>query len=100
MGNRLFVGNLSFHTTKESVEALFAEHGEVREVYVPTDRDTGQPRGFAFVTMGSAQAASAAMANLDGAELDGRSLRVNEAEERSGRNGGGGGRGRGRDRRY
>src|SRR5690606_34666026 len=82
--------NLSFHTHKESVEAAFAEFGEVREVHLPTDRDSGQPRGFAFVTMGSESEAADAIAGMDGQELDGRALRVNEAQERTG---GGGGRG-------
>jgi cold-inducible RNA-binding protein len=97
MGNRLYVGNLSFHTQKDAVEAAFAEFGEVREVHLPTDRDSGQPRGFAFVTMGSDSAAADAIAGLDGQELDGRALRVNEAQERSsgGRGGFGGGGGRG-----
>jgi cold-inducible RNA-binding protein len=99
MGNRLYVGNLSFHTQKDSVEAAFSEFGEVREVHLPTDRDSGQPRGFAFVTMGSDAAAADAIAGMDGQELDGRALRVNEAQERSsgggGRGGFGGGGGRG-----
>src|SRR3954447_15331796 len=100
MGNRLYVGNLSFSTTRESLESAFAAAGEVREVSMPTDRETGQPRGFAFVTMGSAQAANSAIAQLNGAMLDGRSLKVNEAQERQPRDGGfgggGGGGGRGR----
>jgi len=91
MGNRLYVGNLSFHTTPEAVQAAFAAIGEVREVSMPTDRETGQPRGFAFVTMGTAQAAADAIARLDGSMLDGRPLRVNEAQERAPRAGGGGG---------
>ncbi len=91
MGNRLYVGNLSFHTSPEAVQAAFAAIGEVREVSMPTDRETGQPRGFAFVTMGSAQAAADAISRLDGTVLDGRPLRVNEAQERPNRGGGGGG---------
>jgi len=91
MGNRLYVGNLSFHTSPEAVQAAFAAIGEVREVSMPTDRETGQPRGFAFVTMGSAQAAADAISRLDGTVLDGRPLRVNEAQERAPRGGGGGG---------
>ncbi len=97
MGNRLYVGNLSFSTSRESIEAMFAAAGEVREVALPTDRETGQPRGFAFVTMGTAQEANSAIAQLNGAMLDGRSLRVNEAQERpAGNRGGFGGGGRGR----
>ncbi len=91
MGNRLYVGNLSFSTTQQAVEAAFAAVGEVREVAMPTDRETGQPRGFAFVTMGSAQAASTAISQLNGMMLDGRSIKVNEAQERPPRGGGGGG---------
>ena len=91
MGNRLYVGNLSFHTTPEAVQAAFAAIGEVREVSMPTDRETGQPRGFAFVTMGTPQAAADAISRLDGTMLDGRPLRVNEALERAPRGGGGGG---------
>jgi RNA recognition motif-containing protein len=94
MGNRLYVGNLSYGTSRESLEAAFASAGEVREVAMPTDRETGQPRGFAFVTMGSAHDANSAISQLNGSMLDGRSLRVNEAQERpAGGGGGGGGRG-------
>ncbi len=95
MGNRLYVGNLSFNTSSETLRAAFAEFGEIQDVHVATDRETGQPRGFAFITMGSAQAANAAIAKMNGAMLDGRPLRVNEAEERPRGGGGGGG---GRDR--
>ncbi|WP_437908288.1 RNA-binding protein [Sorangium sp. So ce327] len=98
MGNRLYVGNLSFNTTRETLEAAFAAAGEVREIAMPTDRETGQPRGFAFVTMGSAQAANSAISQLNGAMLDGRALKVNEAQERPARGFGGGGGGGGRDR--
>ena len=95
MGNRLYVGNLSFSTTQTALESAFAAVGEVREVAMPTDRETGQFRGFAFITMGSAQGANAAIAQLNGAMLDGRSLKVNEAQERPSGGGGGGGGGRG-----
>ena len=91
MGNRLYVGNLSYNTTQAALEAAFAAAGEVREVALPTDRETGQPRGFAFVTMGTAQAANAAISQLNGMMLDGRSIKVNEAQERPPRGGGGGG---------
>jgi RNA recognition motif-containing protein len=91
MGNRLYVGNLSFHTTADALRESFAEFGEVTDVHVVTDRESGQSRGFAFVTMGTTQAASAAIAKMNGAQLEGRALRVNEAEERSQRGGGGGG---------
>jgi RNA recognition motif-containing protein len=98
MGNRLYVGNLSFSTSRESIESLFATAGQVHEVAMPTDRETGQPRGFAFVTMGTAQEANSAISQLNGAMLDGRALRVNEAQERSGGGGGRGGYGGGRGR--
>jgi RNA recognition motif-containing protein len=91
MGNRLYVGNLSYSTTQATLEAAFAAAGEVREVAMPTDRETGQPRGFAFVTMGSAQAATNAISQMNGMMLDGRPLKVNEAQERPARGGGGGG---------
>ena len=88
---KLYVGNLSFDTSESELKAAFAAHGEVEEVAVITDRDTGQPRGFAFVTMGDDNAARAAMDALDGKDLDGRALKVNEAKAKTG--GGGGGRG-------
>lgn len=91
MGNRLYVGNLSFNTTQETLQSEFSAVGEVREVGMPMDRETGRPRGFAFVTMGSDQAASAAIAQLNGKSIDGRAIKVNEAEERPQRGGGGGG---------
>ncbi len=94
MGNRLYVGNLSYNTSRESLEAAFASAGDVREIAMPTDRETGQLRGFAFVTMGSAQDANSAIAQLNGMMLDGRALKVNEAQERPARGGFGGGRGR------
>lgn len=97
MKNRLYVGNLSFDSDTESVREAFAAIGEVSDVQVVTDRETGRSRGFAFVTMGTSQLASEAISRLDGANLAGRALRVNEAEERS-RGGGGGGGGRRDDR--
>lgn len=90
MGNRLYVGNLSFQTNAETIRSAFQAMGEVTDVHVVTDRETGQPRGFAFVTMGSAQEAAKAISEMNGAMLDGRMLRVNEAEERQSRGGGGG----------
>lgn len=91
MGNRLYVGNLSFSSTAESIRAAFEEAGEVKDVHVIKDRETGQSRGFGFVTMGTAEAAQKAIATLNGAMVDGRPLRVNEAEDRPPRTGGGGG---------
>ena len=91
MSQRLYVGNLSFHTTADVVRTLFAEVGEVTDVHVVTDRETGRSRGFAFVTMGTPDAAAKAIERFHGMALEGRSLRVNEAEERPARGGGGGG---------
>jgi RNA recognition motif-containing protein len=95
MGNRLYVGNLSFSTTAESLREAFSQFGEVTDVHVIMDRETGRSRGFGFVTMDSSQVATNAMAQMNGAMLDGRALRVNEAEERQPRGGGGGGGGSG-----
>ncbi len=96
MGTRLYVGNLSFSATKDSLRAAFAATGgDVTDVHIVTDRESGQSRGFGFVTMGSEQQAQQAIAQMNGALLDGRPLRVNEAEERPQRGGGGGGGGYG-----
>ena len=96
MGTRLYVGNLSFQTTQDGLRSAFEQGGQkVVEVKIVTDRDTGQPRGFAFVEMASPADAQAVMSAWDGQQLDGRSLKVNEAQERSGGGGGGGGRGGG-----
>ena len=92
---KLYVGNLSYDTTEDSLRAAFAaDNRDVTEVALITDRDTGRPRGFGFVTMGSADAARAAMEALDGTDLDGRTIKVNEAKERTRGGGGGGGGGR------
>jgi RNA recognition motif-containing protein len=98
----IYVGNLPFTATEDEVRDLFAEYGSVHEVRLMSDRDTGRPRGFGFISMDD-QDAEAAIRALNGRELGGRSLRINEAEERGGggRGGGGGGgfgRGGGRDR--
>ncbi|HVJ15797.1 MAG TPA: RNA-binding protein [Polyangiaceae bacterium] len=92
MANRLYVGNLSFSSNDQSLRDAFSAHGEVVDVQVISDRMTGQSRGFGFVTMGSQEQAQSAISAMSGADLDGRTLRVNEAEERSGggRSGGGG----------
>ncbi len=96
MGNRLYVGNLSFDTNEDSLRAAFAADGRnVKELTIMTDRDTGRPRGFGFVEMESSQDAEAAISALDGTELDGRNIKVNEAKERVPRGGGGGGGGYG-----
>ena len=91
MGTKLYVGNLNFKTTESSLRAAFENGGrKVTEVAIVTDKMTGKPRGFAFVRMGTDDEAKAAIAELNGQELDGRPLRVNEAEERKPRSGGGG----------
>ncbi len=91
---KMYVGNLSFDTTKQDLETLFSEHGAVTDVHLPEDRESGRPRGFAFVTMDSKEAMTKAMGALDGAEVGGRNLKVNEAKPREERGGGGGGGGR------
>ena len=93
---KLYVGNLPFTATEDSVRALFATHGAVDKVSLINDRETNRPRGFGFVEMSNADA-SRAMQALNGADFEGRALKVNEAQER-GRSGGGGG--GGRPRRY
>ena len=99
MTKRIYVGNMSFDTTEDSLVAAFEQDGrKVANVNIITDRDTGRPRGFAFVEMDTEADASAAIAALDGTELDGRTLKVNEAQERRPRGGGGGRRGGGGQR--
>ena len=94
---KLYVGNLSYDTTEDGLRSAFeADSREVTEVAIITDRDTGRPRGFAFVTMASSEAGQAAIEALNGADLDGRTIKVNEAQDRKGGGrGGGGGGGRG-----
>jgi RNA recognition motif-containing protein len=91
MNTRLYVGNLSFQASAETLRDNFTEFGDVTDVHLVSDRETGRSRGFGFVTMGTTDAAQRAIAGMNGAMVDGRPLRVNEAEERTG--GGGGGRG-------
>ena len=101
MGNKLYVGNLSYQTDEGGLKAAFesAQIGTVQNVTIVQDRETGRSRGFGFVEMGSAEEAEAAIKEFDGKDLDGRSLRVSEARERQPRsNFRGGGRGRGGDR--
>ncbi len=93
MAQKLYVGNLPFSATEDSLRDLFTEHGEVLSLNLITDRDTGRPRGFGFVEMENADAAIAA---LDGTEFEGRNIKVNVAKDRPDRGGGGGGGGGGR----
>ena len=95
MNNKLFVGNLSFNVTENELQDTFAAHGTVLEANLMTDRMTGRPRGFGFVTMSTEAEAQAAINALNGTELDGRALTVNVARAREERPGGGGGRGGG-----
>jgi hypothetical protein len=95
MASKVFVGNLDFNTTRDEVEALFTQVGTVRDVFLPTDRESGRPRGFAFVEYESDDDAQKAIEKYNGYELGGRALRVNAAEDRPARAGGGGGGGRG-----
>ena len=118
----IFVGNLSFQTTQDELVAAFSQYGNVERVNIVTDRDTGQPRGFAFVEMTERRDAETAISQLNGAELNGRAMNVNEARPkpqggggggyggrpggggggggRGGNGGGGGGGGRGRGSRW
>src|SRR6201747_3191636 len=90
----LFVGNLSFQTTQDELLAAFSQFGNVERVNIVTDRETGQPRGFAFVEMTERRDAETAIAQLNGAEMNGRALNVNEARPKPAGGGGGAGRGR------
>ena len=101
MSTKLYVGNLSFDTSSEQLETLFAEVGTVQSASVVEDRETGRSRGFGFVEMSTKEEAQAAISALDGKECDGRNLKVNEAKPRENRSSGGGGGyggGGGRDR--
>lgn len=92
MSSKLYVGNLSFDSTEADLKDLFAQHGSVESVAVIMDRETGRARGFAFVEMSEASAAQDAIRALDGTDFGGRSIKVNEAQDRRGGGGGGGGR--------
>ena len=92
MSNKLFVGNLSFETTENDLQDAFAAHGTVVEANLMTDRVTGRPRGFGFITMGTPEEAQKAIAALNGSQLGGRALTVNVAKPREERAPGGGGR--------
>ena len=95
MGKKLYVGNLAYGVSDSDLQQLFEPHGTVQSAQVIMDRDTGRSKGFGFVEMGSDQEAQAAIAALNGKEVEGRTLTVNEARPKeSGGGGGGGGRGR------
>ncbi len=100
MSKKLYVGNLPFSATEADLRELFEAHGTIESINVITDRETGRPRGFAFVEMEDAESASKAMQALDGNDMGGRNLKVNEANERPPRGGGGGGGGGGGRGRY
>ncbi|MAG58684.1 MAG: RNA-binding protein [Planctomycetes bacterium] len=97
MGKRLYVGNLNYATNEDGLRTAFEQDGRrVTDVHIVMDRETGMPRGFAFVEMSSDEEAQTAIDTMDGSDLDGRALRVNEAHDRpQGGGGGGGGRGGG-----
>ena len=90
MSNKLFVGNLSFNTTENDLQDAFAAHGTVLEANLMTDRVSGKPRGFGFVTMSTPEEAQSAISALNGQQIDGRALTVNVAKPREERSGGGG----------
>ena len=94
MSNKLFVGNLSFNTTENDLQDAFAAFGTVTETNLMMDRATGRPRGFGFITMGSAEEAQKAIDGMNGKSIDGRALTVNVAKPREERAPGGGGGGR------
>ena len=95
MNNKLYVGNLSFDTTQTELENAFSAFGTVQSINLVTDRDTGRPRGFGFIEMGTDSEAQAAIDGLNEKDLGGRNLTVNIAKPRENRGGGGGGGGRG-----
>ena len=104
MAKKLFIGGLSWDTTDEGLRQAFASYGEITEAKVITDRDTGRSRGFGFVTFAQNEDAKSAISKMDGTSLDGKTIKVNEAQEKSSRPGGrsgggfGGGRSGGRNR--
>jgi len=94
----IFVGNLNFNTSEDELRQMFEAHGQVDRVSIMTDRETGRSRGFGFVEMTNAEEAERAIAALNGMQLGGRTLNVNEARPKPERTGGGGGGGRDRER--
>ncbi|MCJ7494309.1 MAG: RNA-binding protein [Deltaproteobacteria bacterium] len=98
MAKKLFVGGLSWDTTDDGLRQAFQVHGEITEAKVITDRETGRSRGFGFVTFAEDENAKSAISKLDGSSLDGKTIKVNEAQEKSPRGGGRSGSGFGGDR--
>jgi cold-inducible RNA-binding protein len=90
MSSKIFVGNLDFKTTRDELQTLFSQVGEIRDIFLPNDRDTGRPRGFAFVEYANEEDAAKAIQKFDRYEMNGRTLRVNAAESRPSGGGGGG----------
>ncbi len=102
MNSKLYIGNLSFNTSEAELRDAFGAFGSLTDVYIAMDRETGRPRGFAFVTFSTAEEAKLAIEKMNGAEVGGRALRVNEAQPKEamgGGNGGGGGRNFGPNRK-
>jgi cold-inducible RNA-binding protein len=99
MNSKLYVGNLSFNTSEAGLRTAFSAYGNLTDVFVPTDRETGRPRGFAFVTFETAEESQLAAEKMNGTELDGRVLTVNEAKPQESAGGGGGGRNFGPNKR-
>lgn len=91
MGSKLYVANLSYNTTEADLRSAFEAHGGIAEIFLATDRETGRPRGFGFITFNTDEEAQAAIAKMNGFELDGRALTVNEARPKEGGPSGGGG---------
>jgi RNA recognition motif-containing protein len=91
MNTKLYVGNLSFNTNEDALRTAFGQFGTITDVYIANDRETGRPRGFAFVTFGTPEESQAAIEKMNGVELDGRALTVNEAKPKESMGGGGGG---------
>ena len=83
MNSKLYIGNLSFNTTEDSLRTAFGPYGDITDVYVAMDRETGRPRGFAFITFSNAEEAAAAIAKMDGTDIDGRNLKVSEAKPKA-----------------
>ncbi|MES2595004.1 MAG: RNA-binding protein [Verrucomicrobiota bacterium] len=96
MNTKMYVGNLPFKATAQEITDLFSQHGGVTDVFLPIDRDSGRPRGFAFVSMDTPESMQAAITGLNGKDFGGRLLAINEARPREERPGGGGGGGAGR----